>query len=108
VTGLAKFLASREIGETGVVDLAGAYGIVEEPQGLLDRRKRIVGVHLVEVDRLDAQAAERVVKRPREVTARQPGIVGPSTRREPPLGGKHDLAADILRTRGQPAPDDLF
>ena len=90
------------------MDLAGAYRIVEESQGLVDRRVGIMGVDLVEVDRLAFQATERVLERAREVPARQPEVVRPDSHGEPPLRGEHDLAPEIGRPRDKPTPDDLF
>ena len=62
-------LPAGEVRQSGVVDLAGAHGVVEEAQGLVERRERVVGVHLVEVDALDAEAAQRRVERRGQVLA---------------------------------------
>jgi hypothetical protein len=81
--------------------------IVEEAQRFLDRRQRVPGMHLVEVDLLEAEAAERIVERLAEMPARQADIVGAVAHRKAPLGGD-DRLAGFGRARLQPASDDLF
>ena len=100
-------LPAGEVGQPDVVHLAGAHGVVEEAQRLLQRRPRVVGVHLVEVDAFDAEPAQRSVERRARCRRDSPTSLGPS-----PIG-KRPLVASTTRSRScgllrQPAPDDLL
>src|SRR3954469_8837416 len=57
-------LPADEVADSRVPDLAGPYGVVEEAERLLERGQRIPGVRLVQVDRVDLQAAPARVQRP--------------------------------------------
>ena len=100
-------LPAEVVGEAVVGDLAGAHRVVEEAQRLLDRRQRVPGVHLVEVDPLDPEPPERGVERVAEMPARGAEVVRPLPHREARLGRHHHLPR-LGRVRLQPAPDDLL
>src|SRR5207245_7506148 len=55
-----------------VARLAGAHDIVERPQALVHRRRRIGMVELVEVDVVGAETAQRTLDRVEDVLARKP------------------------------------
>ena len=101
VHGLRQ-LPPGEVGEAVVVDLPGPDEAVERAQRLLDRRVRVEGVDLVEVDRVDAEPAERGVEGAGQVARRQPAVVGPGAHREAALGGEDDLVGHVARV-GRPA-----
>jgi hypothetical protein len=65
-------------------------------------------VHLVQVDGLDAEAAQRRVERLLQVPPRQAEVVGPVAHREPALGGEHDAVPYVGGPRREPAADDLL
>jgi hypothetical protein len=100
-------LPPQVVGEAVVGDLAGGHGVVEEAQGLLDGGDGVPGVHLVEVDVLDAQAPQRGVQGSPEVPPREPDVVGALTHGEPALGGENQLRR-VGGVVGQPAADDLL
>jgi hypothetical protein len=60
-------LPAGEVRQAGVADLPRRDGVVEEPQRLLQRRVRVPGVQLVEVDVLDPEPAQRRVECSAEV-----------------------------------------
>jgi hypothetical protein len=64
-------------------------------------------MHLVEVDRFDAQAAERRVQSAVEVRAGCPGIVHVRTGSKPGLG-RYNKAARFLGAACPPSTDKLF
>jgi hypothetical protein len=53
------------------VDFAGLYRLIEKRQRFLHRRVHVGSMQLIEVDRLNAQAAEGRVQRTMEVAPRQ-------------------------------------
>ncbi len=101
-------LPAGEVGQANVVDLAGAHGGIEERQGLFDRGVRVPGVHLVQIDRVDPQAAQAGVEGPGEVTSGQPDLIGTRTGREASLRRQHDVIANLWQPFGQPTTDDLL
>ena len=103
---------AREIRAADVADLAGAHQVVERAQGLLDRRHRVEGVELVEVDVIGPQAAEALLDRVDQVEPRGADVVGARADAEGPLGGdEHPVAAALDRLAedllGQPARIDV-
>ena len=56
--------------------LAGLDHVGQRLQRLLDRRRRVEAVDLVEVDIVHAEPAERIVDRVHDVLARQAALVG--------------------------------
>src|SRR5207302_4098235 len=104
VYGLLE-LPTGKVGQAKVVSLAGPYRGVEERQGFLDGRVWVPGVHLVEVDRFNPQAAEAGVEGAGQVTARQPDLVGIGTGGETSLGGEHDPLTTLGCPVGQPPTD---
>ena len=52
----------REVGQADVVDLPGAHRVVQEPQRLFKTGQRVPAVHLVQVDGLHVQPAQRGVQ----------------------------------------------
>jgi hypothetical protein len=65
-------------------------------------------VHLVQVDRVDPQAAQAGVEGPGQMTSGQADVIGAGTGREASLGRQHHLVADLGPLFGQPATDDLL
>ncbi|OEI67483.1 hypothetical protein Cus16_2920 [Curtobacterium sp. ER1/6] len=104
VDGL-RHLVAEVVREPVGADLAGGHGVVEEAQGLLDRRQGVPRVHLVQVDVLDAEPLERGVEGDPEVSAGQPEVVRAVALREAALRGEDDLLR-LGRVRGEPAADD--
>ena len=104
----ALHLPAGVVGQTGVVDLAGPHRVVEEPQRLLQRRPRVVGVHLVEVDMVGPQPAQRRVQRGGQVSPGESHLVGPGAHGEAAFGRQDDPLAHLGRPTGQPPSDDLL
>ena len=65
-------------------------------------------MNLIQVNRLDAQPAQRRVQRPGQMPRGQPGAVGRIIQREAALGGQHHRLRGPGRPTGQPAADDLL
>ena len=78
------------------------------PQGFLQRRQRVVGMHLIQVNRLAPQPAKRGIQRAGQVARGQPGAVRRVIHRQTALGGQHHALGDIGRAAGEPAADDLL
>jgi hypothetical protein len=98
-------LVAEVVGEPVGADLARGDGVVEEAQGLLDRRQGVPRVHLVQVDVVDAEPVQRGVERQAEVPAREPEVVRTVALREAALRGEDHLSG-LRRVRRQPAADD--
>jgi hypothetical protein len=62
-------LPAREVGHSGIADLARAYEVVECGQDLLDRGARVEGVQLEQVDVVGAEPAQGVLARPDQAGA---------------------------------------
>ena len=78
--------------------------MVERVERLLQRRRAVPLVHLVEVDVVRAHAAQARLAGADDVVAREPGVVGAVAHRHARLGGEqHAVAA-----AAQGAPDDLL
>jgi hypothetical protein len=77
--------------------LAGLDDVAERLQRLLDRRRRVEAVDLVEVDVVGAQSAQAVVDGMQDVLARQAALVGVVAHRV------EDLGAMTMRSRGAPS-----
>ena len=77
-----------EIGNPDVVDLAGADQVIEGAEGFLDRRERVPGVDVEEIDSVGLQATQALLDAPSDLVARQPDIIRPETRLERTLVAK--------------------
>ena len=96
-----------EVRRADVEHLAGADELIERVQRLLERRRQVLAVDLVEVDVVGAQATETRVARLADVLPRRAARVRSRPDRHGALGGQHDLrtpaaqrlAADLLRDR---------
>ena len=91
-------------GGADVADLALVDEVGERAEGLVDVDVGIGSVHLVEVDPVGAEAAERVLDRLDDPTARAAAVVGVLAHRHEELGGEHDVVAAALERLA----DDLF
>ena len=100
-------LPADEVADPGVADLAGAHGVGEEAERLLDRGQRVPGMGLVEVDGVDAEAAQAGVEGAAKVGAGQAGVVRSVSHRKAALGGDDELVAHAGTGR-QPPADDLL
>ena len=105
VDGLGQ-LPAGEVGQPVVADLAGPDEAVERAQGLLQRRQRVEGVHLVEVDRSRPRRRSEASRARVRCRVDRPGTVGDVVHREPALGGQHHRLGHVGRPRGEPAADD--
>ena len=101
-------LPAGVVREPDVAHLPGAHEVVEGAEGLLERGDRVPGVHLVEVDALDAEPPQRVVESTLQVPAGEAQVVDVAADREAALGGEHDPVTDLRRGLRQPAADDLL
>src|SRR5439155_3258100 len=81
-----------------VARLARAHDVVERPQALVHRRRRIGMVELVEVD--VAEAAQRTLDRVEDVLAREPPVRGAGAHRAEAFRGDDEIVAPSL----EPAP----
>ncbi len=82
-----------EVGAPDVADLAAACQVIQSAQRLLDRRRRIEAVHVVDVDVVGAQAPEAVFDRAQQRLPRRAGIVRPWPHRERALRRDQHLVA---------------
>lgn len=89
-----------------VAGLARLHHVVQGLHGLLDRRRPVPAVDLVEVDVVGAQTAQAVVDLGHDRLAGQPATVGPRPHLAVHLGGQHDLVA--AGEVGQRPADDLL
>ena len=87
-------LPGREVAVADVADLARADQVVERPERLLDRRRRVRGVDLVEVDVVGPEAAQAVLDRPDDPAARRAPLVRASR-----SSGMPNLVARTNRSR---------
>ena len=101
-------LPAGEVGQPPVADLAGPDELLQRPQGLLQRRQRVVRVNLIQVNRLEPQPMQRGIQRAGQVARRQPGAVRRVIHRHTALGGQHHGLGDIGRAACEPAADDLL
>ena len=76
-------LPAGEVGVAEVAHLAGADQVVERGERLLDRRARVGLVHLVEVDVVGAEPAQRRLDRADDVAPRAAGAVVRAVERRP-------------------------
>ena len=98
-------LLGRKCGGADGPNLAGADQIGEGAQSLVDVRRRVGAMHLVQIDVVGAQPAQAVLHLTHQPAPRGAGHVGIITHREVGLGGEHDsvapaaqrLADDLLR-----------
>ena len=86
-------LARREGRGADVADLALPHQIRERGQGLLDVGAGVGAVHLVEVDPVGAQPAQRVLDRAHDPAAGVAAAVRVLAHRVVELGGEHDVVA---------------
>ena len=86
----------REVGAADVADLSLLHQGFQRTEGFLERGTAVPLVHLVEVDVVDAQAAQAGLAGPDQVVARGAFIVGPLTHREARLGRQHHPVSAAL------------
>ena len=101
-------LPAGVIGQPYVADLAGAHGGVEERQGFLDRGQRVEGVHLIQIDCLEAEPSQGGVQGAIEVAARRPGLVRVRAGFGPGLGGDDGVIGQVGGSGREPPSDGLF
>ena len=89
-----------------VAHLAGAHEIVERAHRLVDRRARVEGVHLVEVDDVGLQAAEAFFAGADDVVAREADVVRAGAHRAGAL--RREDQAVAVAALAHPATDDLL
>jgi len=94
-------LPAGEVGNAHIAELSGAHEIVECRQHLLDRRSRIEGVQLQEIDIVRAEPAQRVLDTLDQSRARRARIVRPLAHRQAGLGRDDHLIAPALDRRTQ-------
>jgi hypothetical protein len=82
-------------------------GCIQEGKRLLDGGQRIPTMHLIKIDRFDAQTAQRSVQGAMEVRARGAGIVHVRTGSKPGLG-RDDEAARRAGAACPPTTEKLF
>jgi hypothetical protein len=97
-------LPGREIARAGVANLPRAAQIVERREGLLDRRRLVPAVNLIEVDVFSLQSLQRSIERAYQVDARVSAIVWAGAHRVVAFGREDEPIA----FPAQPAPDDLL
>jgi hypothetical protein len=76
-----------------VADLAGRDEVVERPDRLVDRDRRVGAVRLVDVDVVDAESAQAVVDRPHDPASRVAAAALHAIDRVVELGAQHDVVA---------------
>src|ERR1700674_3260813 len=76
-----------------VAGLACPHHVMERFQRLLDRRRGVPAMDLVEVDVVGAEAAQRAVDGVEDVFARQPAVIRTLAHRKEDLGGDDHLVA---------------
>ncbi len=76
-----------------VADLPRALQVGQGRERLLVAGRRVPTVDLVEVDVVDAEAAQAVVERGEKPAARAAPVVAPVAHRQARLGGEHDVVA---------------
>ena len=105
IAGQAVFLRDRqrlhqvpagEVRAADVADLAGAHQVVQRAEHFLDRRRRVEGVQLIEVDVVGAQPPQAPLDGADQVVARGADVVRPGADAEGRLGGDDDLVAPAL------------
>ena len=92
-------LRTGEIGASDVANLPLLDKVVERTQRLLDRRRRIGTMELIEVDPIRLQAAQARFHRRHDVAARRALEGALVIHRHPELGGEDDLLS--------PGPENL-
>src|SRR5271166_5757182 len=100
-------LPARKVRQSNIVDFSRTRGRIEEGEGFLDGGKRIPTMHLIEIDRLNAQTAQRGVQGAAKVRARGAGIVHVRSGSEPGLS-RDDEAARRVRAACPPPTEKLF
>ena len=91
-----------EVRAADVAHLPRPHQVVEGPQGLLDGRRAVHRVHLVEVEIVGLKAAQAAFELAEDVPPRAALHVGPRSHREAELGGKDHLVPPPLER----LPDD--
>src|SRR5262249_50087769 len=97
-------LIGEEVRAADVPDLPLVHEVVEGAEGLVDRRRQVVAVQLVEVDVIGPQPPQRRLDRGQDVLA---GVALVERRG---TGGREALGGDEERVplAAQPAPEDLL
>jgi hypothetical protein len=101
-------LPAGEVRQSVVADLACSNETVQGAEGFVKRRPRVVGVHLIEVHRVNTEPGQRCVEGAGEMPGGEPVAVRGRGHREPALGGQHHALGEVLRSVGEPGPDDLL
>ncbi len=94
------------VGYADVADLAGGDQVVEGLKSFFERRVRIPGVDLIEIDGFDPEALQARLHRPVQVGAPGPPIGWIVAHRKPGLGGNGEAVG--ATPGGQPPSDDLL
>src|ERR1700722_17241884 len=98
---------AREVRRAHVNDLAlGAQDVHGLPD-LVPRRAAVHVVHLVQVDVVGPQPAQRLLTRPADIESRQETVVGPLALAAVQLGGQHRAVPAPAPRRHPPADDRL-
>ena len=103
--GLAD-LRGAPLRDAPVEDLSLADQVLVGADRLLDRRRRVGAMALVQVEVVGAEAAQRGLDALEEVLAREAAVVRMLRHRKEGLGRDHEVAA--RDRRAAPAPSDLF
>ena len=82
-----------EVGQAEIADLAGADEVAHRPDGLLQRRVRILAVQVVDVDPVGAEAAQRVLDRQHRPAPGQAALVRILAAGVAQLGGQDPAVA---------------
>jgi hypothetical protein len=97
-------LVGQEVRAAGVPDLAGVDQIIQRAQGLVDRRRPVISVQLVQVDVVGLQPPQRGVDGRHDVLAGVAAVKRRRPGRGEALGG-HDEPVPLAP---QPAAEDLL
>src|SRR2546428_118985 len=100
----ARHLIREVVRAADVTRLARAHHVVERAQALVDRRRRIGMVELVEVHVVGAKPAQRALDRVEDVLAREPLVPGAGAHGAEALGGDDEVPTASL----EPATEDLL
>src|SRR5215218_9209653 len=98
-------LPAREVGDPDVAHLAGSHQVRERRQGLIQGRRGVPHVHLVEVYVVRAEPPEARLAARQYVLAREADVVRTVAHREAHLRGEHQLVPASILYR---AAEDLL
>ena len=86
-----RHLVGQEVGAADVADLAGVDEVVEGAQRLVDRRRRVGRVQLIEVDVVGAESPQRGLHGGQDVLARAAPLPRGGPGGADALGRQHEL-----------------